>query len=107
MKNLVLRDETLRDGIQSMNSTLLTIEDKKKHVTTINEIGIEYVQLGSYNSSEKDNNEIIELINHIDMMRYNIIPAILVRLNESEILECIDRVNNGKFLLIVIWVLVQ
>ncbi len=63
-KKIFILDSTLRDGAQAANISY-SIEDKKKIVHTLDEIGIDYIEAGNPGSNPKD----LEFLNQIKTLR--------------------------------------
>ena len=63
-KKIFILDSTLRDGAQAANISY-SIEDKKKIVHTLDEIGIDYIEAGNPGSNPKD----LEFLHQIKTLR--------------------------------------
>jgi len=70
-----LLDETLRDGLQSPSVKNPTLAEKIRSVELMNELGIEYVNLGLPSASPRALTEAVELCREIAARRLQIRPV--------------------------------
>jgi 2-isopropylmalate synthase len=70
-----LLDETLRDGLQSPSVKNPTLADKVRAIELMNELGIEYVNLGLPSSSARALSEAVELCREIVARGWQIRPV--------------------------------
>lgn len=90
-------EETLRDGIQSSELSMLNTEDKKKVIKNFDNAGIEGCCIGFINSSKKENDEINELFQFIITNKLKIVPAVLCRLLIEDFKEIKNIVQCNLF----------
>jgi isopropylmalate/homocitrate/citramalate synthase len=72
---VTLLDETLRDGLQSPSVKNPTLAEKVRSIELMNELGIEYVNLGMPSASPRALTEAIELCREIAARRFQIRPV--------------------------------
>lgn len=92
-------DETIRDGMQGIDSKYVTIEVKKHFIDfMINMNSISDVVVGMISSFEESNNEILKLISYISE-KASLFPWILCRTNEEDISRAVklSKEHNLSF----------
>jgi 2-isopropylmalate synthase len=70
-----LLDETLRDGLQSPSVKNPTLAEKVRSIELMNELGIEFVNLGLPSASARASSEALELCREIVARRWQIRPV--------------------------------
>ena len=70
-----LLDETLRDGLQSPSVKNPSLAEKVRSVELMNELGVEYVNVGLPSASPRAFNEALELCREIAARRWQIRPV--------------------------------
>src|SRR5438477_7901634 len=80
-----LLDETLRDGLQSPSVRNPSLTEKLAGLELMNELGIEYVNVGLPSASPRALSEAVELCRAISARRYAIRPVCAGRTLASDV----------------------
>jgi 2-isopropylmalate synthase len=85
-----LLDETLRDGLQSPSVQNPTLAEKITSIELMNELGIEYVNLGLPSASPRAFNEALELSREIAARGWQIRPVCAGRTLERDVAAIVE-----------------
>ncbi len=85
-----LLDETLRDGLQSPSVKNPTLAEKVRAIELMNELGIEYVNLGLPSASARAFGEALELCREIAARRLQIRPVCAGRTLVSDVAAIVE-----------------
>jgi len=85
-----LLDETLRDGLQSPSVKNPTITEKIASVELMNELGIEFVNVGLPSASPRAFREALELCREIATRRWQIRPVCAGRTLEDDVASIVE-----------------
>jgi 2-isopropylmalate synthase len=85
-----LLDETLRDGLQSPSVKNPTLAEKVSSIELMNELGIEYVNLGLPSASPRAFSEALELCREIAARRWQIRPVCAGRTLVEDVSAIVD-----------------
>jgi 2-isopropylmalate synthase len=92
---VTLLDETLRDGLQSPSVKQPSLTEKMQGLELMNELGIEYVNLGMPSASPRAFAEALELCREIDKQRYRIRPVCAGRTLLGDVSAIVEISQRG------------
>jgi len=89
-RRVSLLDETLRDGLQSPSVKNPTLAEKIRAIELMNELGIEYVNVGLPSASPRAFSEALELCREIGARRWQIRPVCAGRTLVEDVLAIVE-----------------
>src|SRR5689334_20498374 len=83
-------DETLRDGVQCPSVVDPKIEDKLKILNLMNDVGIDYVDIGLPGAGKRAQEDVFELVKEIRDSKLRVQPACAARTHLNDIKPIVE-----------------